>query len=291
MLTEAQLAERRTGIGGSDIAAIMGKSPYATPRDIWLLKRDLAEVPESEPMYWGSMLESAIACRYMAGERCKGCFLTAPGILRHPDYDWCLGTPDRLVHRIPKTDGTGGALLRGLEIKTASAFASRDWDDGVPEHYAMQCQWYMFVCGLESWDVAVLIGGQDYREFEIARDDGLIDEMFGAALRFWFEHVVAGVAPPCSSPAECAAAAGEDDGTRLWAGRELEDIVIAYYRAGLALYGAQVRCDTLRVQIQEAIGQHAAIEGPWGTITWRADKRGRRTFRTCWNTDWIEENT
>ena len=35
---DAWLAARRSGIGGSDIAAICGLSPYQTPYDVWLDK-------------------------------------------------------------------------------------------------------------------------------------------------------------------------------------------------------------------------------------------------------------
>ena len=50
---EAFLERRRSGIGGSDIAAIIGISPWKTPRDIYLAKKGLAEPGGEDPQVLG----------------------------------------------------------------------------------------------------------------------------------------------------------------------------------------------------------------------------------------------
>ena len=65
MNREEFLARRKAGLGGSDIAAIVGISPWSTPRDIYLDKKGLA-APEQETdaMYWGTTLEDIVAREY-----------------------------------------------------------------------------------------------------------------------------------------------------------------------------------------------------------------------------------
>jgi putative phage-type endonuclease len=64
MTRDEWLAARRTGIGGSDIAAILGLSPWRTPLDVYRDKVDGAEQPETEAMRWGRLLEDVIAREY-----------------------------------------------------------------------------------------------------------------------------------------------------------------------------------------------------------------------------------
>ena len=45
------------------------------------------------------------------------------------------------------------------------------WDDGVPVYVLAQVQWEMFVTGLAITDVVACIGGTDYQEFQVLRDD------------------------------------------------------------------------------------------------------------------------
>ncbi len=285
MLSDAQLAERRTGIGGSDIAAIMGVSPWATATDIFNLKLDLVEVPESEAMYWGSALEGVVLDRYLR-DRTEWASDTL-GTLRGEDGNpWCLATPDAIICTTGDTD-----WLYGVEIKTANAFAAKEWDEGVPEHYVMQCQWYMFVCDLPRWDVAVLIGGNDYREFTLERDAAMIAEMFAAGDHFWHEHVEKEIPPEPTTPAECAQQFTSDDGEMIGANAEMEDLAIDLHGAmkKAALWKEDV--SECKARIQQRLGNHAGIQGPWGKITWKANAKGTRRFVPKWNEDWIEEHT
>ena len=57
------LKARQKGIGGSDVAAILGINPYRTPLDIY--REKTTEITEdrapSEAAYWGTQLESIVA--------------------------------------------------------------------------------------------------------------------------------------------------------------------------------------------------------------------------------------
>lgn len=64
LLTDLQLKVRRTGITASELGAIMGKSAFAGPLEVWQTKMGLGEpVEQSSPMMMGTMLEAAISER------------------------------------------------------------------------------------------------------------------------------------------------------------------------------------------------------------------------------------
>ena len=65
----AWLKERQKGIGGSDVAAILGMSPWRTPYKVWEEKTtpidETAEEDDDRPaLYWGRVLEAPIRQAY-----------------------------------------------------------------------------------------------------------------------------------------------------------------------------------------------------------------------------------
>jgi predicted phage-related endonuclease len=90
----------------------------------------------------------------------------------------------------------GGKERRALEVKTTSI--ADDWgEDGtteIPNYVMCQIQHYMHVIKLDVVDVAVLIGGNDYRQYEIPRMDDLIRRIIEAEEEFW-DRVEAKVPP------------------------------------------------------------------------------------------------
>lgn len=191
MLTKAQLKIQRSGIGGSDIAAIAGVSPWKSALAAYAEK--VGQIPpheETEATYWGSALESKIAERYRRDRRVR---LTKPSFVFHNAAPWAIALPDRFVR-----DTALDQIQRGLEIKAPGGRQADRWgeaDDAVPIEYLTQCQWYCEVCDLPAWDVAVLIGGQDYREYHLERDRAIGERLLDIGRAFWFDHVKAGKPP------------------------------------------------------------------------------------------------
>lgn len=60
---KAWLAERKLGIGGSDVAAVLGVSPYRTPLSVYEDKTSelIDDKPISDSAYWGTLLEDQVA--------------------------------------------------------------------------------------------------------------------------------------------------------------------------------------------------------------------------------------
>jgi len=188
MSREEWLRVRSQGIGGSEIAAIAGVSPWETPLSVYLRKvGELPEREETDAMRWGTLLEPLIADEYRRRHP-EASVRRGNAVLRHPEVPYFLANIDREIR-------TKGAPPAVLEIKTASAWMGGRWRDDVPDHVVTQAQWYLSITGYTKAVVAVLIGGQEYREFEIARDEDIIGYLHEIGRRFWEEHVIPRIPP------------------------------------------------------------------------------------------------
>jgi len=201
---EKFLAGRKKGIGGSDVAAILGFSPYKSPYQLWLDKTGRSERSESqsESAHFGHLLEDLVAKEYSRRAGVKVQRVTQQ--LSLPDHPWAIGNIDRAIIN-PEIAGNvrfkDGKLTtdRLLECKTASEYLAKlfgeEGSDQVPDYYLTQCLWYLLLSGCEFIDLAVLIGGNKFRMYRIERDEDLIDSIFRQVKAFWFNHVVADVPP------------------------------------------------------------------------------------------------
>lgn len=209
------LARRKSGIGGSEVAALLGISPWKTALDVYLDKiGEAAPTAENESMRIGTALEQFVADRFEQETGRKTSRFN--GLLQ---VGHCIGNVDRLVVPEGARLGSHQNEIRTdelLECKTSS----HDWDE-VPPHYLAQVQHYM---GLDPHfrkaTVACLFLGFDkrFQTYEVERDDGLIKSMQEAVEAFWRDHVEARVPPAPQT---------EEDCRRLWLAHEPGKVVEA----------------------------------------------------------------
>lgn len=179
---------RKKGIGGSDVAAIMGLSKWRSPLDVWLEKTGRAEPPDlsgKESVEWGNRLEPLVAEKFkdMHPELKvlrKNCTMVSN------ERPWAFANIDREL----RGDGRGV-----LEIKTVGLRSASEWVFGVPDYYMTQVQHYLSITGWDFNWVAVLIGGQEYREYFVPRDEDDIAAIDKAVDTFWLEFVLKGIMP------------------------------------------------------------------------------------------------
>jgi putative phage-type endonuclease len=167
--------QRLTGLGGGDAAPAIGISPWRTPYDLWLEKTGQGEpVATTEPMLWGTLLEQPIATEY---SRRTGRTVESMPMLRHPTHEWMIAHIDRRIV----------GEKRILEVKTSRD--GRGWGepgtDEIPIYYNAQVQHYCVVSGAEICDVAVLIGGSDFRIYEVHADPVIARELVAQEYEFW----------------------------------------------------------------------------------------------------------
>lgn len=190
------LRERKNYIGGSEIAAICGLSSFdKTALDVYLSKVNPAIVeltkddPNYEAAYWGTKQEKIIAERY-AEER-NVIIQTQPTLIRHPKYPFIACNIDRWV----------GNREYILECKTAHFYKMKKWGDlgtdQIPESYLVQVAYYAAICDVPKVDIAVLIGGQDFRIYTYNRDKNLEEKLIKIGVNFWYNHVEKRIPPKC----------------------------------------------------------------------------------------------
>ena len=200
------LALRQSGIGGSDIAAIIGVSPYATAYDIYQSKTQPVNEDTNEFAYWGTVLEDTVAREFSKRSGLK--IQNVNFLMRHPEHRWAIANIDRaIINR----DVSGNVRFKDgklttdqiVEIKTASEYVGKNWgleeSDEVPDQYQCQAQWYMGVTDTQVCHMAVLIGGNKYRQYKIERHQDFINYLFDAAESFWTNNVLAGVEPDATT--------------------------------------------------------------------------------------------
>ncbi len=195
-LTEEQwLLARKTGIGGSDIAAIMGLSKYASPLTVYLDKTtDDTDRESSLAAELGLELEPFIARKFSGWmKEHEGAEIEVEGvphILVHPEHDYFIANVDGALWHPGKSE-TGG-----FEAKTGGEFTRDDWKEGeLPDAYYAQVQWYMGITDWPWFYIAGLIGNRTLEVRFIPRNDEVIGKLHAEAERFWFEHVIAKVPP------------------------------------------------------------------------------------------------
>jgi len=186
-------AERRLGIGGSDVAAICGISQWKSPLDVWREKVLDDAVTETEAMRWGRRLEPVVLAAY--AEETGATMLPV-----EPMRDGIFSArPDALA----ELDGA----VRVVEAKTTrhgDAWGTPGTDD-VPDEYQAQGQWYLARLKLAVVDFPVLIAGSDFRVYRSLRHQKIVDMLEREAERFWREHVETLVPPAPRDSAEAAA--------------------------------------------------------------------------------------
>ena len=180
------LEYRRRGIGGSDVAAVCGLSKWRSPMEVWLDKTGQIEPkPAGEAAYWGTIMEPII--RQEFADRTGFKIRQVNAILQHKRFKFMQANIDGIV-----ADPNLGEGI--FEAKTASAYRAAEWEQGVPDEYALQVQHYMAVTGLPFAWIAVLIGGNQFVWRLIERDEAIIDLLIQMESRFW-KLVETGVAP------------------------------------------------------------------------------------------------
>ena len=188
---EGWLKARTRGIGGSDVGAICGVSPFTSARQIYLNKtgqfQDALKPNDAakERMHFGHMLEPIVADEY--SQRTGNKVIAVNATLVHKDYPWALANVDRLI---VDDDGRPVGIL---ECKTTSEYMNEEWESGeILMSYIYQLNWYLWILGLEKGAFACLVGGNKFYYYDVFRNDELLENtIIPAAEKFWFENVLA----------------------------------------------------------------------------------------------------
>lgn len=187
------LAARRSCIGSSDALTIANerhKRSHHTLYSLWADKSGLVPLGESIDnrfTEWGNRLEPAVV-EYVRDETGIDFIRRPYVILRRADKPHLGASPDAVA-------GPLKAPIEGLEVKCRDKKFADEWGATPPLDVQVQAQHQMAVTGLPRWHVAALLGGNDPRLYEVARDAKFCASLERAEDRFW-QRVLDGKAPP-----------------------------------------------------------------------------------------------
>ena len=265
------LAARRTGIGGSDIGAILGVSPFKTSMDVYLAKVAPDPEEETELTYWGHALEPVIIDRFA---RDHGIAVVRPAkIARHPNHDWMVANLDGII-----TGDKPGVL----EIKNVNQFAARKWGeegtDELPLTYVAQVAWYMAVMDFDYAIVAALFGGNDYREYRVERDTELEDMLMDRGSEFWNNHVLKKIPPVPETQDDLLRmlAKSKDNGNAIVASDDVFDIYKGLIDAKKELRFAEELVKEFENKLKIFMGDYSELTYSGQVLaTWKSQKTNR----------------
>jgi putative phage-type endonuclease len=270
------LAWRRTGIGASDVAGILGLSPWTTPWTVWADKVGLA--PEQEPseaMEFGSLIEGLLCDWYETKFDTVVTFRQSR--CTHPAWSHHLATLDGITHPL--------ALI---ECKSTS---DDEWDE-IPVYYQAQAQWQMHVAQIDRCTFVVLhmaFGRPKIRTYQLDRNDDDIALLVARVNTFWTDRVLTGNPPPIDGTERTT-----DILRDAWwptldetveADLELVKVVATIPALRADADAATERHEAARNAIRQALGERTTlIEGyadngkPLILATWKPTKKGNRVL-------------
>ena len=178
---------RKQGIGGSDASVVCGISRYKSPVELWMNKTgQLPDQEAGEAAYWGTQLEPFVRAEFTKRTGIE--VRTVNQLLQSEKYPFMLANLDGICE-VPDV----GTCI--FEAKTASAYKVGEWEDTIPDEYALQLAHYMAVTGYAGTYIAVLIGGNTFKWKFIERDKELISMLIELESAFW-DHVQDRTPPP-----------------------------------------------------------------------------------------------
>jgi len=269
--------DRTKLLGGSDIAAVIGCSPWRTPYQLWLDKsrpRVDGPVKPRDPKARGVRWESVVAEMLVeqleddghtvevlaANRRYRDADL--PFLASEIDFEIVLDGEDEITN---------------VELKTAHPFNLREWcdsgSDDLPTHYTAQVMYGLGVTRRRKGMLAALFGADELRTYPVAADDAVIAYLRRRAQDFWQNHVLAGVAPSPTNlndldllyPREL------EGGAPLLADEELTQALLRLRAIGKEIGARKAEAEALEFQIKRAMKDAVAVVLPTGktAVEWK----------------------
>jgi len=199
--TPAWLLKRQTGLGASDGPAVLGLSPWQTPRDVYLDKRAESITDEqTEAMEFGHLMEpiavELFRRRHGDSESTKHKYLgdiePSPGLLRSTDHPILLASLDSVIVE------PSGQRVPG-QIKNVTVYKRGAWSDsegGVPDYVRVQVVQECIVMGADHGWVLPIFGGNHMPEpIRVDVPDDYAEWWPTYSAEWWERHIVGGVEP------------------------------------------------------------------------------------------------
>ena len=272
---EEWLDVRKSGIGSSEVATIVGLNPWETPYQLWRRKLGIdAPKEENFAMKAGHYLEDAVS-RFWADETGREIIKRSAGdwIIRDNDRPYLQVSPDRTYWLTgeKRNDNNKGIL----ECKTTQM--AIDPDD-LPKHWFCQVQYQLGVAGLEHGSLAWLCSGREfgYKDIDIVPDfyGWLVEEVE----RFWKDNILGRQEPSEVSVKDVLLKYNRHaDGKIVEVGADIFDACSELREIKKQIKGLETTQAELEERIKLAFGDAEGISFDGQTLaTWKAPKPSQK---------------
>jgi putative phage-type endonuclease len=260
---EQFLLDRKQGLGGSDIAAILGISPWKTPLDVYLDKTtEWCDEEDSEALARGKRAESYVLDTYEAD--------TGNSLIRNHDTIHDKEYPFLFANIDAKLDKTNIIV----EAKTTSDFVN-NWSD-IPEYYKTQVAHYAYITNADRVDIPVSFSSWQYKCFTYERDIEFEKQIRTKAMWFWINHVKKKIPPEPINIADTAKLYPNSNESKIHASPTIYESFNALKGLKEEIQQKQEACDQVSKNIREFIKDNEILmHEDKQLITWKNQTSSR----------------
>ena len=275
--------ERSKCLGSSDIAGVMGISPWKSRVGVWVSKttdtEETVSAAKRKLFKRGKRWESVVAEMLVEEFESLGHKVTIVSAnKRYRDGEYAYMTAE-VDYEITMDDSPE---VINVECKTASLRTMRDWgpsgSDYYPTHYAAQGMYGLMVTGREYCILAPLFGADELRVYPIVRDDVTIAGMREQARLFWELHVLTGIAPDAAGLDDVNLLYKTSTDTMTFAEPWLIDKMLRYREADAEISAREAERDVLEYEIKRFMQTSTQLLLPGeskAAVTWKTQKTSR----------------
>jgi putative phage-type endonuclease len=272
--------DRSTYIGGSDVAAILGVSPWKSAFRLYQEKIGAfsEEVTPAKAKLFrrGHRWEPIVVEMLIDELQDRGHDVQIIGRnARYQDPELPFLACELDLELLIDGEETNA------EMKTVHLFAAKYWGeegtDEIPIYYASQGMHGLMIKPRRRCVFAALIGADDLRVHQIERDDETIAAIRAREVEFW-QRVQSRTPPDPEAIEDVRWLYAKDDGDTIEADDELLALCQALKDAKAANKAGDARADVLTTQIMTRIGNAATVLYRGQRIaTWKSNKAGQKT--------------
>ena len=264
MSREQFLLDRKKGIGGSDVASILGVSPYRTALEVYHDKTspELAFDEPTEDMQRGMRVEKYILQEY--AERNEVQLDSNIPTIVDKQYQFMRANIDAKV--------IGENVI--VEAKSTKAPIS-SWESGIPEYYKAQVAYYAMLSNAERVDVPVMFSSWKYACFTYWRDAEYEAVIKAAAINFWQNHIVKNIPPKPTSPEELMTAYPKLEEKTIEADNDIREKVYQLQEAQAQRKKLEEQEKQLKTQIQGYMGDAGLLDAGFCKVALKEIKSTR----------------
>lgn len=263
-LTLEDLEARRSTLGASDAAAVLGVSRWRKRIDVWAEKVGISELdPSDTPQQaYGRILEP-ILVRW-AGEEIPAKIRRNSKSRRHPVHRFISATPD----------GIGSAIVEAKTARSKEGYGEEGSDE-IPIDYKVQAVVQAEIFDAPKVYVPVLFSGEGWPPtlYVVQPSKKERAAVVEALVEFWTEFVVPRVEPDELSDEYVRARwKTSEPGKELVATDEIVALVERYRLAFQNKKAAEAAVEELSTILRHRMGDAEKLVHPWGSFTWKAGK-------------------